>query len=48
MNDPYSNYSLNRATINFCRRIKKENPKLWAQIQLEAAEREKAKSESIR
>lgn len=33
----YSNYLLVRGTLDFCRRIKRENPELWAQIQAEAA-----------
>lgn len=33
----YSNYLLVRGTLEFCRRVKRENPELWAQIQLEAA-----------
>ena len=41
----YSNYSLVRGTLDFCRRIKRENPVLWAQIQAEAAQAEAAQAE---
>ena len=33
----YSNYLLVRGTLDLCRRIKRENPALWEQIQAEAA-----------
>lgn len=36
----YSNYSLAIATVNFVRRVKKERPEFWAQIQAEAAAEE--------
>lgn len=39
----YSNYSLVRGTLDFCRRIKRNNPELWAQIQAEAAQAERQK-----
>lgn len=41
----YSNYSLAIATVNFVRRVKKENPALWAQIQAEAAAEEAIRQE---
>ena len=45
----YSNYYLVNATVNFARRVKAENPALWAKIQAEAAqaEAEKAKKEAF-
>lgn len=30
---PYNNYSLAVATLNLARRIRRENPELWAKIQ---------------
>ena len=39
----YSNSSLVRGTLDFCRRIKRDNPELWAKIQAEAAQEERQK-----
>lgn len=40
---PYSNYRLCMGTLRLCRRIKEEQPELWAQI---CAEAEQAEAEA--
>lgn len=41
---PYSNYLLCLGTLRLCRRIKEEQPELWAQI---CAEAEAAKNDAM-
>lgn len=40
MDNPYTSQRLARATLDLCRRIRRNNPELWAQIQAAAAKRE--------
>lgn len=40
MDNPYTSPMLARATLDLCRRIRRNNPTLWAQIQQSAAKRE--------
>lgn len=35
----YSDYRLVRGTLDFVRRVKRDNPVLWAQIQAEIAQK---------
>lgn len=44
---PYSNYLLCLGTLRLCRRIKEEQPELWAQICAEADQAEAAKNDAI-
>lgn len=40
----YSNYSLTLATLRFVKRVRADNPELWKQIQVEAAQAEREKA----
>lgn len=42
----YNNYSLVLATLRLARRVKRENPELWKQIQEEAAQADREKAQN--